>query len=497
MTELLQIHPSDTVAVAVRGIRSGDPVPIRGHTICAPEDVPAGHKICIVPTAAGGTVVKYGFPIGTATRDIRAGQWVHTHNLKSALTGVREYSYERPGAFPRARPSGAPQTFPGFPRGTGRAGIRNEVWILPTVGCVNSVARAIEARARGMEEGSVDGIHAFGHPYGCSQLGEDLDHTRRILCGLIRHPNAGGVLVLGLGCETDGVGELKKALGPFDPDRVKFLVCQDCPDEIEEGLSLIGRLCRFAGRFRREPVPMSELVVGLKCGGSDGFSGITANRLLGAFTDRLVAEGGSAVLSEVPEMFGAETILLGRCVSEEAFGKTAALINHFKEYFLKNGGGISDNPSPGNKEGGITTLEEKSLGCVQKGGHAPVVDAVRYGRPVEKRGLTLLQTPGNDLVSASAEAAAGAQLILFTTGRGTPFGCPVPTLKISSNTKLSRAKKNWIDLNAGDLIEGASVEEKTESLYGLVRSVASGEIRTKSEIHGMRDLAIFKNGITL
>lgn len=498
MVDILQLHPSDTVAVVFRNLKRGESIPFDGGKLPVLDDIPVGHKVAVCAMAEGSTVLKYGHSIGTATREISAGQWVHSHNLHSSLKGISEYSYsESSTRVPEI--SHTPQNFMGYRREDGRVGIRNEVWIVPTVGCVSSVAREIAAQAQNdLDLGtSVDGVYAFEHPYGCSQLGDDLENTRKALVGLIRHPNAGGVLVLGLGCENNSIADIKAALGPVDPDRVKFLVCQECGDEIKEGAALVKQLCAFAGHFRRTPVPMSELIVGLKCGGSDGFSGITANRLLGAFVDRLTSEGGSAVMSEVPEMFGAETTLLNRCVSREVFDRTVRMINGFKAYFLRNGEGLSENPSPGNKEGGITTLEEKSLGCVQKGGNAPVVDAIPYGAPVRKHGVTLLAAPGNDLVSASAEAVSGTHLILFTTGRGTPFGCPVPTVKISSNTALCNHKKSWIDFNAGDLVEGVPLEEKSETLYEFVRAIASGESKTKNEKGGMRGIAILKNGITL
>lgn len=496
MTDLLQLNSSDTVAVVLRSLKKGELLPFGGGKLRILDDIPAGHKVAVCVMAEGSTVVKYGHPIGTVTREISAGQWVHSHNMHSSLKEISEYSYQE-SSVPVPKTSRTPQNFMGFRREDGRVGIRNEVWIIPTVGCVSSVAKDIAARVENEIGTSVDGVYAFEHPYGCSQLGDDLENTRRALAGLIRHPNAGGVLVLGLGCENNSIADMKAALGPVDPNRVKFLVCQECGDEIEEGTALVKQLCDFAGHYRREPVPMSELIVGLKCGGSDGFSGITANRLLGVFADRLASEGGSAVMSEVPEMFGAETILLSRCVSQEVFDRTVRMINGFKAYFLRNGEGLSENPSPGNKAGGITTLEEKSLGCVQKGGNAPVVDAIPYGDPVRRHGVTLLSAPGNDLVSTSAEAVSGAHLILFTTGRGTPFGSPVPTVKISSNTALSQYKKNWIDFNAGDLLEDVSLEAKSETLYEFVRAIASGEIKTKNERGGMREIAIFKNGITL
>lgn len=492
--DLIRIDPSDNVAVALRPIPAGETVSDGFREITAAENIPAGHKLCVADLSAGDAVIKYGRPIGFAAEAVAAGRHIHTHNLKTGLGGVLSYEYRPKLTLPEPR---APETFQGYRRPDGKTGIRNEVWVVPTVGCVNSVAEAIALRARDAAGDGVDGVFAFPHPYGCSQLGGDLEHTRAALCGLIRHPNAGGVLVLGLGCENNGINGIREELGSFDADRVKFLNCQDSSDEIGEGVSLVRSLCAYAARSRREPVPASELVMGLKCGGSDGFSGITANPLVGRFTDRLIAEGGTALLSEVPEMFGAETVLMNRCVTEKVFEQTKNMINQFKEYFLESGAPVSENPSPGNRAGGITTLEEKSLGCIQKGGHAPVAGVLGYGESVCKKGLNLLQAPGNDLVSATAEAVSGAQLILFTTGRGTPFGSPVPTVKISTNTPLFKKHENWIDFNAGDLLDGASPEEKTDALFAYVLSLASGEKRTKSEQNGYRDFAVFKSGVTL
>lgn len=494
MKDLIRIDPSDNVAVAIRALSAGETVSDGVETVHVREEVPAGHKICMTAIPKGASVVKYGRPIGTAAEAIEPGAHVHTQNVKTGLGGVLDYVY-RPKLV-RLAPR-KPESFLGFRRSDGKAGIRNEIWIIPTVGCVNSVAKEIEMRSRAFVHGSVGGVFAFSHPYGCSQLGGDLDRTRAALCGLIRHPNAGGVLVLGLGCENNGIESMKKELGSYDENRVRFLNCQDSTDEIADGVAKIRELCDFAARSEREPLPASELIVGLKCGGSDGFSGITANPLVGRFADRLISEGGTAILSEVPEMFGAETALMERCETREVFDKTKDLINGFKEYFLKNGEAVSDNPSPGNKAGGITTLEDKSLGCIQKGGHSPVEDVLLYGQPVEKKGLNLLQAPGNDLVSATAEAVSGAQLILFTTGRGTPFGSPVPTVKISTNTALFQKHGRWIDFNAGDLLENASPEEKDDALFAYVLSLASGEKETNSERGGYRDFAIFKNGVTL
>ena len=492
--KLLKINPSDNVAVALCALAAGEIASVDGGDIPIREAVAAGHKVALSPICAGQTVIKYGNPIGQATREIALGETVHTHNLKTGLEKLLDYTYtpQRRAVAPRA-----PGVFQGYRRPDGRVGVRNEVWILPTVGCVNSTIAALEKEAQALCADRIDGIYAFPHPYGCSQLGEDHENTRRALAGLAGHPNAGGVLVVGLGCENNTVAGMRELLGDCDKERVRFLVTQDCGDEFAEGLALLRELADYAARFEREPIPMSELVVGLKCGASDGFSGITANPLVGAFTDRLVAEGGSAILTEVPEMFGAETILMNRCRTPEVFDQTVRLINDFKSYFIESGQDIYENPSPGNKAGGISTLEDKSLGCIQKGGSSDVVAVLGYGEPVREKGLNLLTGPGNDLVSASSMAVSGAHIIFFTTGRGTPFGSPVPTVKISSNTPLFARKPAWIDFDAGRLLDGVPMETLADRLYEYTRSLASGETRAKNEIHGAREFAIFKTGVTL
>jgi len=492
--KLLKINPLDRVAVALTALSPSEIVIVDGVEIIIEEPITAGHKVALVPIKTGEAVLKYGYPIGHATSNIAPGQAVHTHNLKTGLDGLLEYTYtpDRTPLTPRE-----PGIFQGYRRPDGKVGIRNEVWIVPTVGCVNSTAAYLAEQAQAFLSKEVEGLYAFPHPYGCSQMTEDHENTRRALAGLIRHPNAGAVLVLGLGCENNTVEGMKELLGDYDKERVRFLVTQDCADEYEEGLKILRELTNYAAQFKREPVPMSELIVGLKCGASDGFSGITANPLVGAFSDRLITEGGSAILTEVPEMFGAETILMNRCQSPEVFEDTVKLINDFKSYFMENGQDIYENPSPGNKAGGISTLEDKSLGCIQKGGASDVVAVLGYGDPVTTKGLNLLTGPGNDLVSASSMTASGAHLVFFTTGRGTPFGAPVPTVKVSSNTAIYEKKPMWIDWSAGPLLEGISMEEMTDALYEYVRALASGEIRANNEIHNAREFTIFKTGVTL
>ena len=497
MQDFLKINENDKVVVALKTIPAGETVTVdvqgEKRQITALEEIPAGHKMAICDIPAGAEVIKYGYRIGNAKEDIRAGAWVHTHNLKTALGDLLEYQYE-PVEVEEKRTEDV--TFQGFERPDGKVGVRNEIWIIPTVGCVNNVATAIARQANRFVKGTVEEVIAFPHPYGCSQMGDDQEHTRQILADLINHPNAGGVLVLGLGCENSNIDVLKNYIGDYDENRVRFLVAQECGDEIADAVEVVKELIEYASGFERKPVSVSRLVIGMKCGGSDGLSGITANPLVGRFSDTLISKGGTTILTEVPEMFGAETILMNRCADRELFDKTVELINDFKNYFKSHNQTIYENPSPGNKKGGISTLEDKSLGCTQKSGSAKVRGVLRYGETVKTAGLNLLSAPGNDLVAATALAAAGAQIVLFTTGRGTPFASPVPTVKIATNSTLAGRKKNWIDFNAGVLVEDRSMEEETAKLFEYVVEVASGR-RVCSEEAGFHDMAIFKQGVTL
>lgn len=457
---LLKINPLDNVAV----------------------DISTGHKEALADIKCGENIIKYGFPIGHATKDIKKGERVHTDNLATNLKDKLEYTYQP--ANNQLNVGNFHYTINAYVRPNGDIGIRNDVWIVNTVGCVNKLAEKLAAKT---------GALAFPHPYGCSQLGGDHKTTQQILKGLINHPNAGGVLVLGLGCENNNIGVFKEFLGPVDENRVRFMNAQDYDDDFEQGVKLIKELQEYAAQFKREKVPVSRLRVGLKCGGSDGLSGITANPLIGQFSDKLIKEGGSTILTEVPEMFGAETILMNRCVNKEIFDKTVNLINDFKDYFIRHDQVVYENPSPGNKAGGITTLEEKSLGCVQKGGMGPVVDVLTYGDKLEKNGLNLLNGPGNDIVAVTNLTAAGCHLILFSTGRGTPLGAPVPTVKVATNNDLAKRKANWIDFNAGPMVEG---KDLSQNFFDYVLEVANGK-ETKNEINEYREIAIFKDGVTL
>ncbi|MBS6645471.1 MAG: altronate dehydratase [Clostridiaceae bacterium] len=493
MQDIIRIHEDDNVAVALRPIAKGEVLNVNGISVTTAEEIPQGHKFAVKPVKAGEEVVKYGFRIGFAKEDVDAGQWIHVHNLKTALGDLLEYSYQ-------PQPSALKETehvcFDGFRRADGKVGVRNEIWIIPTVGCVNSIAQELERQAKKFVKGTVEDVISFPHPYGCSQMGDDQENTRKVLADMINHPNAAGVLVLGLGCENSNIPILMDYIGEYDEQRVKFLQCQDVEDEMEAAMKLLEELAVYAGAFSREKIDAGELVIGMKCGGSDGLSGITANPTVGAFSDLLISKGGTTILTEVPEMFGAETILMNRCETPELFEKTVSLINDFKNYFKSHNQTIYENPSPGNKKGGISTLEDKSLGCTQKSGSAPVKGVLAYAEPVKVKGLNLLSAPGNDLVASTALAVSGAHIVLFTTGRGTPFASPVPTVKISSNSTLAGHKNNWIDFNAGPVVEDSNIEEMGQKLFDYVLEVASGK-KVKAEEAGFHDMAIFKQGVTL
>jgi altronate hydrolase len=498
MKRFLKINEVDNVAVAIADdLKKGEVITLEGRPITLHEDIQSGHKFAIKEIAEGEEVIKYGYPIGHAIHPIKAGEWVHSHNLKTGLNDDLAYSYH-----PKIQHSNYQKNdelrVMGYLRKNGDMGIRNELWIVPSVGCVNGQAQAIVERIKSECDCShLDDVRTYTHNYGCSQLGEDHANTQKALAALIKHPNAGGVLVLGLGCENNQIALLKEVMGEWDDSRIKFLIAQEVEDEVETGFQICRELVENCRNDKREPLPLNLLRVGLKCGGSDGFSGITANPLVGLFSDWLITQGGTTLLTEVPEMFGAETILMDRAINKEVFEDTVALINNFKSYYRRYDQPIYENPSPGNKKGGITTLEEKSLGCVQKGGMQPVVDVLHYCQPVTKQGLNLLQAPGNDLIASSALALSGCQMVLFTTGRGTPFGSFVPTMKISTNSQLAKFKSNWIDFNAGALIEGQEEQQSVLSdLIDKILKTANGD-KLKHEKAGFKEIAIFKTGVTL
>ena len=495
-TAYLQINKGDNVVVCLRPINAGEEIKIGNHAVQALRNTPAGHKILLCDTPKDKPIIKYGYPIGRAKENLKAGEWVNENNIQTNLSGTLEYEYH-----PAIKPLSIEQedrSFKGFIRKNGEVGIRNEIWIVPTVGCVNGIA---ERLARQLEQETqlkgIDAIHAWHHNYGCSQLGDDHENTRKVLRDICLHPNAGAVLVLSLGCENNQPEDFMKMLGDYDRERIQLLVTQRVEgDEVEEGMRILRKLYKTAAQDKREEVPVSKLRIGLKCGGSDGFSGITANPLVGEFSDWLIAQGGTTILTEVPEMFGAETILMNRCQTADLFQKTVHLINNFKEYFLSHGEPVGENPSPGNKAGGISTLEDKALGCTQKCGHAPVSGVLEYAERLKTNGLNLLSAPGNDLVASTALAASGCQMVLFTTGRGTPFGTFVPTMKISTNSQIFKSKQNWIDFNAGKLVEGIDMLTLRNDFIDKVIATANGE-KVKNEMNGYREIAIFKNGVTL
>ena len=492
----IKINPADSVVVCLKPFSKGEKFEIDGKQITVQQDTPAGHKLLIGDAPKDTNIIKYGYPIGHSTKDLKAGEWVNEKNLKTNLSGTLSYEYHPVSEKLNIKKEN--KTFKGFIRKNGEVGIRNEVWIVPTVGCVNGIAERLASlleKETGLE--GIDAVHAWHHNYGCSQLSEDHENTRKVLRDIGLHPNAGAVLVLSLGCENNQPEDFMSMLGDYDHDRIKLLVTQRVVgDEIEEGMKVLRELYSIARQDKRQECPLSELRVGLKCGGSDGFSGITANPLVGEFSDYLVAQGGTSILTEVPEMFGAETILMNRCENEELFNQTVKMVNDFKEYFLSHGEPVGENPSPGNKAGGISTLEDKALGCTQKCGRAPVSGVLAYGDRLKVKGLNLLSAPGNDLVASTALASAGCQIVLFTTGRGTPFGTFIPTMKVSTNSTLAQTKPNWIDFNAGQLVEGRPMPEVLSDFIEKIISVANGE-KAQNEKNGYRDISIFKNGVTL
>ena len=501
----IQINPADNVAVAITPLLAGTTVTVGGTQITLNSDIPAGHKFLLCDLHAGEDVIKYGYPIGHLREDHRQGDFICHDHIQTNLSGLLQYEYQP--VAPASLPVAPPATFRGYRRKNGDVGIRNELWIIPTVGCVNGVCNQLRDlfTAELREQAQTDGnktpydirIVAFPHNYGCSQLSDDHENTRKVLRDMVLHPNAGAVLIVGLGCENNQPDKFMEMLGDYDHDRIRLMVTQRIEgDETEYGMKLLRELYAQMSNDRREEVPLSQLRVGLKCGGSDGFSGITANPLLGVFSDYIVSQGGTTVLTEVPEMFGAETILMNRCQSRQLFDKTVTMVNDFKAYFLSHGEPVGENPSPGNKAGGISTLEEKALGCTQKCGKSPVCGVLEYGERITDKGLNLLSAPGNDLVASTALAASGCHIVLFTTGRGTPFGTFVPTMKVSTNSTLAQNKPTWIDFNAGTLVEGESMDSVFARFRQKVIDIASGEL-TWNERKNYQEISIFKNGVTL
>ncbi len=491
--EILRVAPGDHVATAMRDLPAGQAVTVDGVAITLKNDIPKGHKLAVLPVRAGEAVLKFGFPIGKATQDIAPGEHIHVHNMVTGLSGVEDYVYQP--VAPAAHAAATDATFMGYRRADGRVGIRNEIWILCTVGCVARTSERLAKTASERFKGRIDGVYALTHPLGCSQLGDDLNHTRSLLASLAMHPNAGGVLIVGLGCENNQLSALLKEISRPE-DRLKYFAAQMVEDETETGLEALEELVAVVEKDRREECHVSDLAIGVKCGGSDGFSGLTANPLVGRIADRVAFAGGQSIMTEIPEIFGAERILMARAKDEHVFKGVVDVVNDFKNYFLEHKQPVFENPSPGNKAGGITTLEEKSLGAVQKGGTSPLNEVLRYGERAHEKGLSLLEAPGNDAVSSTALTAAGAVIVLFTTGRGTPLGFPAPTLKISSNSALAAKKPHWIDFNAGQVVEGRSLDETADDLMKLILDTASGK-PTCNEKNEEREIAIWKNGVTL
>ena len=495
MKQFIQIQAQDNVAVALQNLSAGTVIHLADKEIILKQDIPRGHKFAVKDIAAQENIIKYGYPIGHATCDIASGDYVHTHNVKTNLSDINDYSYQP--NFPAININEADREVLIYRRANGDVAIRNELWIIPTVGCVVGIANQIRQRFLQQNPADdIDGVFTFSHSYGCSQLGDDHQNTKVMLQNMVKHPNAGAVLVIGLGCENNQIDAFRETLGDYDPQRVKFMVSQHFEDEVEAGLELLQQLYQQMRNDRRQAGKLSEVKFGLECGGSDGLSGITANPLLGNFSDYLTAHGGTTVLTEVPEMFGAERILMSHCRDQQTFDKTVAMVNGFKQYFISHHQPIYENPSPGNKSGGITTLEDKSLGCTQKAGHSQVVDVLKYGERLCKAGLNLLTAPGNDAVATSALAATGCHMVLFTTGRGTPYGGFVPTMKIATNSELAQRKRNWIDFNAGRLVEDVDMSQLLDDFINNVVEIVNGK-PTKNEINQFRELAIFKSGVTL
>lgn len=495
MKQFIKIHHQDNVAVALQNLTKNTPLDVDGKQVLLQADIARGHKFAIDNISQDQNIIKYGYPIGHALQPIYIGEHIHTHNVKTNLSDINEYEYE-PDFVPLAEQKDD-RDVQIYRRSNGNIGIRNELWIVPTVGCVVGIANQIKKQFMQQNDlADIDGIFTFNHSYGCSQLGDDHENTKIMLQNMVKHPNAGAVLVIGLGCENNQVGEFKDSLGDYDENRVKFMVSQHHDDEVEAGLELLQQLYEEMRHDRRQTGKLSEVKFGLECGGSDGFSGITANPMLGNFSDYLISHGGTTVLTEVPEMFGAERILMSHCENENIFYKTVEMVNDFKQYFIEHQQPIYENPSPGNKAGGITTLEDKSLGCTQKAGHSQVVDVLKYGERLKRQGLNLLSAPGNDAVATSALAGAGCHMVLFTTGRGTPYGGFVPTMKIATNSELAQKKKHWIDFDAGRLVYNMSMGELLDDFIDLVVATVNGK-PTKNEINEFRELAIFKSGVTL
>ncbi|WP_448212944.1 UxaA family hydrolase [Colwellia sp. MEBiC06753] len=496
MKKAIRLHASDNVAIALAPLAKGEILDIDGIELTVLADVEKGHKVALTDISEGIDVIKYGAPIGHATQAIVKGQWVHTDQVKTNLSDELSYRYQPVSLEDNATTDNSPEVQI-YRRENGNVAIRNELWVIPTVGCVNGMAaHMVKEFLMANPELEIDGVHVFPHQFGCSQLGDDLETTRVLLQNMAKHPNAGGVLVVGLGCENNQVSVFMDGVQDVSPDRIKYLITQQVEDEVEAGVEMLEQLYHVMRQDKRVPGRLSEIRFGLECGGSDGLSGITANPLLGEFSDYLIARGGTTVLTEVPEMFGAETLLMARCKDENTFHNLVDMVNGFKRYYKDHNQPIYENPSPGNKRGGITTLEDKSLGCTQKAGRSQVQAVLNYGEIISESGLHLLNAPGNDAIATSALAACGCHMVLFTTGRGTPYGGFVPTLKIATNSELANKKKHWIDFDAGKLIDDTSMDDLLNEFIQLLAAACSGQ-QVKNELNAIREVAIWKKGVTL
>lgn len=488
MNTLLRLHPKDNVALALRPLPSGARVSVEGISLFTRDPIPYGHKVALVSIPKGGRIIKYGYPIGRAVRSISPGEHVHVHNTESGRAHgdtARPVIREESSLIPRF-----PQdTFLGFRRQDGRVGVRNHVLVMASVHCVNGGVERI-----GRE---VPGVVALPHIYGCSQLGEDLAQTRRVLEGYVSHPNVGATLIVGLGCEALPTRELVDGLRDRGY-RVELLLLQEIGGSraaVRKGKELAAELLGEVGKLRPEPVPLSELVVGVECGGSDAWSGVTANPAVGAIADALVAHGGTVILSEVTEFIGAEHILAARAISPEVGKAILRAVARREGVAVEMGVDLRGaQPSPGNMEGGLTTIEEKSLGAIVKGGTTPVREFLGYGERPSARGLVVMDTSGNDLESVTGMVAGGAQVVLFTTGRGTPVGNPiVPVIKISSNTPLYERMRDDLDFDAGSILRGEPPTSVAARLAALLLEVAGGR-PTQAEVWGHREFAIEPRG---
>jgi len=493
----IRLHPDDNVVIARADLLAGAALPAEG--IAARQRVPSGHKVATRPIASGEPIRRYGQIIGFASADIAPGAHVHTHNCE-----IRDFQrdYAHGTLATPTQYANQPATFQGYVRADGRVATRNYIGVLTSVNCSATVARYMAEvfRANPFQDGgplaeypNVDGVVALTHKTGCGMAGEGegMDLLRRVIAGYARHPNFAAVLVVGLGCEANQIGGLMRAEKLAEGPKLHTMTIQEtggAAKTVREGVARIKELLPDVNRAQREAVPASHISIGLQCGGSDGYSGISANPALGAASDLLVRHGGTVILSESPETYGAEHLLTRRAVSREVGEKLVKVMKWWEAYTAKHGGTMDNNPSPGNKAGGITTILEKSLGAAAKAGSTNLVDVVGYAEPVTAKGFVFMDTPGYDPVSATGQVAGGANLICFTTGRGSVYGCkPAPSIKLATNTALYKRMTDDMDINCGTIIDGSeTVQQCGERILDLILRTASGE-KTKSEALGFGD----------